>query len=584
MTTIAGPWLSWLAGSIRDHFAETKDRISGSIKYLGIHFVLSVVAIEHVLQGFIYGGGTGGIIGIPILFLFRSFGTLTASRLQVLRTIAVSPWALKPIFGIVSDLLHVDGFGKLPYIGATIVSAIMSCFVIVFTWPLSPNAATILFFLLFLQIAVADLLLEAQYTDKVRDEPEVNHDLTSFVSVGVGVGQLASLVLCGILINYLPLQYMYLLPVLPFVLTLCYPIARNWIDDREYDRRVDAPRLNLCCGRLLWYTNRDDPTGPDIPVFGLDAGKIREKWRVFLMGLIIVAISLITNVMGLLDIPIVYLLVFSLLATPALIAGFFLLIDRRIAMIQTFIIVQNLCTVPLEGALFFFFTDNAASYPAGPHFSDTFYITGIGVTAAVINVLSIVLYNLCMSKWKLRSILLAANFVYLIVTLPNIALFLRWNRDWGIPDWIFVLGTEAMQVIVNVWCTLPLAIIMNQLCPKGVAATSYALLAGSNNLGNALSQYLGAFVLHAMNINPTGAPNEGHQFDQLWKAGIISAALPVLPIALIFVLIPNTSASESILDEDVVAVAETTEDASGESVESDSFDTVSLASLEETII
>jgi hypothetical protein len=141
-----------------------------------------------------------------------------------------------------------------------------------------------------------------------------------------------------------------------------------------------------------------------------------------------------------------------------------------------------------------------------------------------------------------------------------------------------------MQVIVNVWCTLPLAIIMNQLCPKGVAATSYALLAGSNNLGNALSQYLGAFVLHAMNINPTGAPNEGHQFDQLWKAGIISAALPVLPIALIFVLIPNTSASESILDEDVVAVAETTEDASGESVESDSFDTVSLASLEETII
>jgi len=554
--------------------------VQRSMRFLGLRFLLTIVAIEHVLQGFVYGGGAGGIVGLPILFLFRSYGTLSAVQIQVLRTIAVSPWAMKPLFGMVSDLVYIDGFNKLPYIGATLVLAIASCIFLVFTWPLSPEMATCLFFLLFLQIAVADLLLEAKYTDKVRDRVEVNTDLGTFVQLGMGVGQLLSLVLVGVLIAYVPLKFLYLVPIAFFALTLYYPIANNWLEDQEYELPKDNPNpnpnpnhdidvpmeaaggstgtlRNLCCGRFFWYSRRDDPLDRDIPFFGFDYKKLRENWRLFAMGFVIIMIALTTNVMGLLDLPIVYLFSFSLTAAPLMIIAFFFLVDRRIAMIQTVGIIQNLCTVPLEGALFFFFTDNAEAYPTGPHFSDTFYVTGIGVTACVINIISIIIYNRYMRDWSFRNVLLVANAAFIFASLPNMALFLRWNKEWGIPDELFVLGTEAMQVIIGTWCSLPLTLMMNQLCPKGMQATSYALLAGCINLGSALSQYQGAFVLHAFGIEPRGAPHESAQFDNLWKAGLISILLPILPIVAIFFLIPDTSQSESILKQrDMMVVPE----------------------------
>ena len=542
---------------VRGHFTAQAQRIRSSMQFLGLRFLLSIVAIEHVLQGFIYGGGAGGIVGLPILFLLRSFGTLTASRIQILRTIAISPWAMKPIFGIVSDVCYIDGQNKLPYIGLTLITVMMSCVALVFSWSsLSPTVATVLFFVLFLQIAVADLLLEAKYADKVRDRPDVNPDLASFVQLGQAVGQLASLLLTGLLIAVMPLKYMYLLPIVPFALTLYYPVCGNWIEDREYAEGADGAGLRNACGPWLWYINRADPQQRAIPFFGVDVEKVRANWRVFLLGLIIAGIALITNVMGLLEIPVAYLFGFSLASAPLMIAAFFALVDRRIAMIQTFSIIQNMCTVPLEGALFFFFTDNAQSYPEGPHFSDTFYITGIGVTAALIYILSIVLYNAYMTRWNFRTILVVTNLAYIVVSLPNLVLFKRWNTlVWWAPDWLFVLGTEAMQVIIGTWCTMPLSIMMNQLCPKGVEATSYALLAGCINLGNALSQYQGAFVLDALGVRPMGRPAESHQFDNLWQAALISILLPLLPIASIFFLIPNTSQSESILEHEMLTEA-----------------------------
>ena len=555
---------------------ESVRQFRESMGFLGARFLVTIFAIEHVLQGFVYGGGTGGVVGIPIMFLLRSFGTLTASRIQVLRTIAVSPWALKPLFGIISDLVYVGGYNKLPYILLTLVSAILSCVLIVFTWPLSPSAATMLFFTLFLQIAVADLLLEAKYTDKVRDRPDVNPDLVSFVQFGCAVGQLLSIIVTGALVAVMPLKYIYLIPILPFCATL-YPVYCNWLDDGEYDWRR-MPRLTNLCLTKLWYNNRDDPTRTEIPIFGLNTEEMRQNWRLFLMGLIIVTISLISNAMGLLNLPIVYLFVFALISGPLMIAAFFALIDRRIAMIQSFTIIQNMCTIPLEGALFFFYTDNAAAYPAGPHFSDTFYITGIGITATVVYILSIVLYNLVMKNWNFRTVLLCNNFVFFLVSLPNIALFLRWNVAWGVPDWLFVLGTEALQVVIGTWCSIPLQIIMNQLCPPGVQATSYALLAGCSNLGASLAQYQGAFILETLGIRPMGKPGEAHQFDNLWIAAAIATCLPLLPMIAVLFLIPNASQTDSILGSvDAACATGTMETTTPSDTEEDELNVATLA-------
>ena len=56
-------------------------------------------------------------------------------------------------------------------------------------------------------------------------------------------------------------------------------------------------------------------------------------------------------------------------------------------------VAQHLCNISIEGAAFLFFTDNEVQYPAGPHFSEVFYTTWVGVVSAVFSLIGITLYN-----------------------------------------------------------------------------------------------------------------------------------------------------------------------------------------------
>jgi len=85
-----------------------------------------------------------------------------------------------------------------------------------------------------------------------------------------------------------------------------------------------------------------------------------------------------------------------------------------------------------------------------------------------------------------------------------------------------------------------------QLCPKGMAATIYALLAGCSNLGNAVAQSFGAYVLYSFDVSPCGAPNESAQFDNLWKCSLVSSLLPLVSLVGILYLIPDACMTDSL--------------------------------------
>lgn len=532
-----------------EKWREIRHRFKELFQTLGTKFLIVVILVEHLLQGFIFGGGGSGIVGAPIIYLMKSY-KLSASRIQVLRTVAVSPWALKPLFGMVSDVLYIGGYNKIPYIIATLIISIFSCFVIAFVQPLTPLTLTTLLFFVFLQIAVVDLLIEAKYTEKVALNPSISPDLITFTSVGGHLGQILAIVLVGLLVTYLQeLHYIYLIP-LPILFLTLWPIYWNWIEDSEYSPEQKKPLKNLLY-RFAWYRNRSlgNPhlRSEYIPVVGLDLEKAKENGKIFLLGLIITGISLVSSLIGFLNVPTLWLFVFSLVSSIVMMTSFYLMIDRRIALIQIFVILQNMFTISIDSAAFFFYTDQPTQYPEGPHFSNFFFVTVMGVIAIVFSIASHVFYNLFMTKWKFRNVLLMANLVYIIVSIPSTFFYLRWNLKAHIPDSLFVLGSEALSVVTGTWTMMPLVLLMLQLCPEGIEATVFALLAGSSNLGNALSQYQGAFILEMFHVNPSGALGESHQFDNLWKVSLISLCLPLIPICTIPFLIPDASQTERLL-------------------------------------
>merc|ERR1719230_1375902 len=114
------------------------------------------------------------------------------------------------------------------------------------------------------------------------------------------------------------------------------------------------------------------------------------------------------------------------------------------------------------------------------------------------------------------------NIVLSILNLNDVIILSRLNVHWGIPDTAFVLGASVLQTIVGQWMWMPGVVIMSQLCPKGMEATMYALLAGCHNLGNTIASNCGAYVLLLLGCNPSGADDETAQFDRLWIGSALS--------------------------------------------------------------
>merc|ERR1712039_673419 len=98
----------------------------------------------------------------------------------------------------------------------------------------------------------------------------------------------------------------------------------------------------------------------------------------------------------------------------------------------------------------------------------------------------------------------------------------RLNKKLGIPDHIFVIGSSVFQIIIGQWMWMPGVVILSQLCPKGMEATMYALLAGCHNPGNTIASSTGALVLQKLGCAPSGEKDEDKQFDRLWIGALLS--------------------------------------------------------------
>merc|ERR1719359_546054 len=97
------------------------------------------------------------------------------------------------------------------------------------------------------------------------------------------------------------------------------------------------------------------------------------------------------------------------------------------------------------------------------------------------------------------------NLVASGLSVFDIMMLSRMNIRLGLPDHMFVIGASVFQTVIGQWMWMPGVVILSQLCPKGMEATMYALLAGCHNLGGTIASNCGALVLHMLHCEPSGA-------------------------------------------------------------------------------
>eukprot|EP00947_MAST-08B_sp_MAST-8B-sp1_P000860 g860.t1 len=74
-----------------------------------------------------------------------------------------------------------------------------------------------------------------------------------------------------------------------------------------------------------------------------------------------------------------------------------------------------------------------------------------------------------------------------------------------------------------------------------------ALLARCHNLGGTISSWVRALTLQRMGISPTGAKQEQHQFDHLWKASLLTSILSFGACCLLPFFIPKVRQTDTLL-------------------------------------
>jgi len=429
---------------------------------------------------------------------------------------------MKPIIGLVSDCFPIRGYNKAPYILIACFFGLISMAALgsLPSHMLSVEKIVMCLFLMQLQFSTCDLLTEAKYAEKMQAKPEQGPNLMTFVWFGLHAAGLAATIFVGVVLSFFGNQAPYLIALLPAAF-IVLPVAKNYLEEKQRTpeeiaqaRRVLFEQKEACCLCIMMFVG-----------------------TMILSVLGIVYESPYVNAIAAIVIAVIMLVAFSLVLRPV------------IAKVNAFFLIQTSLGFSIGGAAFYFYTDTADKYPEGPHFSKQFFTSVLGVVGAVCSLIGIYSYQRYMKDWTYRRLLLMTNVVLSVLSIADIMMFTRMNIRLGIPDHVFVLGSSVFQVIIGQWMWMPGIVILSQLCPKGMEATMYALLAGCHNLGNTIASNCGAMVLDMLGCKPSGALNESAQFKNLWVGSAFSTVLPLITLLLLPVLIPDAKQTDKLLDE-----------------------------------
>jgi len=487
------------------------------VHHFGYKFLIMLFASQHLLKGFV-----GSFCGAATQYLFASYG-VAGPRMQVFGGVTGLPWAMKPVIGLVSDALPIRGYRKSPYMVLTAIVGVTACSMLglVPQAHLSIEFVVICLFLMQLQFSTCDLLTEATYAEKMQAKPEHGPDLMTFVWFGLQTAGLFATVLVGPVIHHYGSKVPYIVSVVPMAFVLI-PIARNYMEEvpqKPEETRISRENLleqkEACMLCILMFCG-----------------------TVSLTYLGVAYEDVTVNAAAALGFALVMLIAFSLVLRP------------MVAKVNAFFLLQTSLGFSIGGAAFYFYTDTPEQYPEGPHFSIEFFSSVLGVVGSLCSLVGIYSYQRWMRHWTYQRLLMMTNIVLSLLSFTDVVMFTRFNLKIGLPDHAFVLGSSVLTTVIAQWMWMPGVVILSQLCPKGMEATMYALLAGCHNLGNTIASNCGALVLQWVGCSPSGQPGESREFDRLWVASALSTVLPMFTLILLPWLIPDAKQTDKLLNDD----------------------------------
>jgi len=414
-----------------------------------------------ILIPFVYFiAGATALAGVATTFYFKEDLQLTIVQAQILGSISVIPWSIKPLYGFFSDRVPVFRFRRKPYLFLAGILGFAG-YVSLATWVTSFTGAATALFISAVGFAIADVIVDGIVAEHSRTQKEAGK-LQSICRAALLTGALIVSYLSGILVEWIgPRNVFFLTGMLP-VLTMVFAF-------------------------LLTET----------PHYGISTGLIagaKETWR----------------------------LIRQAIRPEILWAAAFLLLWR---------------STPSSGGAFNYYLIDEL------HFQPEFF-GRLSLISHVMGIVGVLIFR----KW-LMSIPLKVLFFWIMVasvvlSLPTMGLIYGWYLYLGVSPEFFAMADTLISAPLSEIGFLPLMVLIARVCPKGVEATMFALLASLANIGLVFSDVGGAFLSKIFNVRQatdTLPANYENLHIVMWIA-ILSSFLPLI----ILRRLPETRATDEL--------------------------------------
>lgn len=486
-----------------------------------------VACTNHLLKGFIAGGGDSGLLGAPMEFLFKEH-KVNGGQMQVYMAIAASPWALKPLIGLLSDSCPIFGYRKRPYILITAVAGFCGVAALAFSGAkMSLNMVVLCLFLAFLMVATADLLVDAKQSAEVKKSPRLGPDFFLFTWLGILVGMICATLLVGPIIQHWSPHACYLV-ALPFLLPIFWPTLMNYMgEERLQDNETMVSRV---------VSNfRRHPA---------------MCWLCVGMGTLLSCVTLVTFHFP--DASERSQALSITFAAAIILVAIGMTIRFEIAGPLIFWFMLQACP-KVDGALFYFYTDGVKAFPGGPHFSPWMYATGMGL-AGLLGVLAGYLSGSVLFKnWRYTSLMLLTVPSRALVRLLLLPVLWRWTTsryEAGLyTDVYWIFPVEFLSSMLFSWSWIPKQVMNAHLTPEGNEATMLALTAGTFNLGSIMASFTGCWLLSSFSVCADGDTGDAAALVNLWQPYLVSVMAPVLTLVALPFCIPHKLQTEVLITE-----------------------------------
>lgn len=396
----------------------------------------------NLLIPFVYFiAGATGLASVAATFFFKEDLGLSIQQMQILGSISIIPWSIKPVYGFLSDRQPIFKLRRKPYLFlAGLLGS--SGYFLLSLWVQDFRGAMLALIISGVGFALADVIVDGIVAERSRNQKEAGK-LQSICRGAIMAGALIVAYASGILVESIGARNVYFVTAFLPLLTSIFALVIS-----------ETPGV-------------------------VEKFSLKETWHKIKNGL-----------------------------SPAILwSALFLFIWRA---------------TPNSGSsLSYYMIDELAFDPE--------FFGRLSLIGHAMGIVGVVIFRKFLISVSLKKLLFWIIVASVVLSLPTIGLVYGWYEYLGMSPKMFAMADTFISGPLTEIAFLPLLVLVARVCPKGIEATMFALLASIMNIGLVVSDLGGAWLVTIFDVHQATdvlAADYTNIDKVLWIA-ILSSFLPM---------------------------------------------------------